>query len=49
MIALPFPINKLEWDVLASCRGGLNDFGISKARGKDEYNVKFTVKAPEEG
>ena len=49
MIALPFPINKLEWDVLASCRGGLNDFNISKARGKDEYNVKFTVKTTEEG
>lgn len=49
MIALPFPINKLEWNVLASRRGCLNDFGISKARGKDEYNVKFTVKAPEEG
>lgn len=49
MIALPFAINSLEWDVLASCRGGINDISISKAKGKqNEYNVKFSVKTLEE-
>jgi len=49
MIALPFAINSLSWDVLASCRGGINDIAISKAKGKkDEYDVKFFVKTLEE-
>lgn len=49
MIALPFAINSLSWDVLASCRGGINDIVISKAKGKkDEYDVKFFVKTLEE-
>lgn len=49
MIALPFAINSLSWDVLASCRGGINDIAITKAKGKkDEYDVKFFVKTLEE-
>lgn len=49
MIALPFAINSLTWDVLASCRGGINDIKISKAKGKkDEYDVEFFVKSLEE-
>lgn len=49
MIALPFAINSLSWDVLASYRGGINDIAISKAKGKkDEYDVKFFVKTLEE-
>lgn len=49
MIALPFAINSLSWDVLASCRGGINDIAISKSKGKkDEYDVKFFVKTLEE-